>query len=396
MNSLKFSLFIFISFYPLLLSKTIYQCSQNIFLNRHCLHKWVDSFGNTRVDLKKCNPYYYCQILTNSKSITDETEGTCILNYRRKYHGDSCNNNPQCSSNFCKGGHCFGFSYKSLCSPNLFECQNNFVCKKFIEPSSYDNEKTVYRCSNLSQIYERCENDYECDLNLTCTNFFDINTIKDTDKNKILIENKEKLNSENYFEIKNKYFNETKICIERGSLENGVATNEEMACRSGVLLKGEDFLEGKEETFCGSRKEIIEGCNEENFCLVKVDLGILGNKTIKQECVFTTKGNSYCPLDEKENNWKNYLKMFNEYYLIKDVNKKRNISTKGIHIPIHKYTFNNKELMKAFWLYNRWNESLEGDECTENYFFIGNHSNKLKIKNIFNYLILFFGIAILL
>lgn len=335
-------------------NRIIYQCSALSGLNEHCLNRWVDSYGNIRYDLHKCDINQYCQVLT--RKYDDNSIGVCLNNFKWLYHGDKCTNNLECITLSCSNKKCSGFKLGSLCMPNKGQCENNLVCKRKIEPSSYDNHKTVYRCSNLSKIYEECETNLECDIRLVCTFALNINNIT-----------KENINTKKY-------------CIERASLENGIITDEPMACKSGDLVYTEIFP-GYNESLCVSKKKIIQDCNYNNKCIIEVDLGIFGKRNIEQNCLFTVKGNPLCPLYQKENAWNNYLEIFEKYYI--SLNIEKSIKENKTHIPIHKNTFNILYISKAFWLYNEWYYSLESDECINDFFFLNSYSTKLNVSFIF-------------
>ena len=61
---------------------TIYQCSRYSGLPDQCLNKWIDAYGNTRIDLWSCPTYKFCQILSRKED--DNSIGVCTYNYKKK------------------------------------------------------------------------------------------------------------------------------------------------------------------------------------------------------------------------------------------------------------------------------------------------------------------------
>ena len=374
------NLFFFILYYIIkhIKNRDIYQCSRYGGLTDQCLNKWVDPYGNTRIDLWRCPTNKYCQTLIR-KDDNINSIGICTYNYKKLYDRDFCSYNSECSSLYCTGGRCEGIYEGGLCSPGYFQCMNNLVCRKVNEIYPYGEYKEIYKCTNLSQINETCINDNECDLRLVCDN----DNLSDIINN-LTFSNITELNNlsnyisfEEYMSIK---LDNKKKCIQRASLENGLPTENPMSCKSGDTINVEIFPNYSEQ-FCVSKKEIIQDCDEENNCIIKVNLGKFGETEIKQNCVYTVKGNPLCPLEQKETAWKNYLSKFEEYYKLARIEKNR---VSLIHIPVYKNTFNIFEVSQSFWYYTDWLYNIESDTCTKEYFFLKNKSN------IFNFSIFYY------
>lgn len=356
---------------------TIYQCSKYLLTTNQCLNKWVDEFGIIHADLSDCGVNQYCQELTEKEVIEGNSIGVCIKNYKYLYSGDKCNKHFDCASHRCENNICFGFKYGALCEPKKYQCDNNLVCKKSIEKSAFDNNKTVYRCSNLSKINETCENDDECDVNLICGKKLNLNGLRN-------ICSLSNCSHENYLNLRNQYY-KNNICIERNSLENGVISSNEMACKSGILGKYE-ISSGEYETFCVSKLQIIENCVNLK-CKIKANFGIFGDRTIEENCIFTTKGNLLCPLNEKEKAWQNYINEYKKTF----VKENNNIKNSRTHIPKYKSTFDIFGLAELYFKYKEWENLLEADECTYNYFF-GNNNSKTVHFNILMIIYIIFNI----
>ena len=380
---MEFFFFILFSYlYKYIKNSTIYQCSRYLGMKDQCYNKWVDIYGNTRIDLWICPQNKYCQILSRREN--DNSIGVCVYNYRKLYDQDYCSYNSQCASFYCISGKCEGLEEDFLCKPGIFQCKNNLVCKKSLELFAYNEKKELYKCANLSQIDEMCDNSNECDIGLVCSNKSIIDMINNLTFNNIS-ELKEKIKYDDYISNKKDKY---KACIEKASLENGIPTEDSMACKSGDTINIE-IAQNFSENVCASKKEIIKNCDENNICIIKVNLGKLGDFEIKQNCIFSVRGNPFCPLNQKEMAWKKYLEIYDEYYLKEEVETKRETR---IHIPAYKNTFNNLEVSEAYWRYSEWMYSIEADICTKEFFFLKNKVNKIKFSFLYiliQYLLLY-------
>lgn len=356
-------------------SSIIYQCSRYQGIDGQCMNKWIDQYGNTRIDLWICPKDYFCQILSNDEY--DQSIGVCAHNYKKLLDQDECTVNSQCASLHCDEEICSGFWEGQACHPGSFQCKNNLVCRKGYILYPYREYKEIYRCANLSNISESCNNDYECEIKLVCSN----KNISDYFEEKNIFELKNETNLEEYINIKKK---SSKKCINRASLENGYPTDNPMACKSGDVINYEIFS-NYTETLCASKLRIINDCNESNFCTIEVNLGNYGNITMEQSCIYTTRGNPLCPLKEKEKAWNKYLSSYDE--LLESTmffeEKRKTI----IHIPKQKNDLGNNELSEAFFGYNKWEYVVDSDICTKTFFFPVNYLYNLNfsIINIFLY-----------
>ena len=355
-----FAILLFSYLYQFTKNRIIYQCARNSGRYDQCLNKWIDPYGNIRIDLWKCPRNKICQII--SRKEVDSSIGVCSYNYKKLYHYDSCSYHTECSSLTCSDGKCTGLVENDVCNPGSFQCENNLACKKRREFYPYQEVRDIYRCSKLSQLNETCDTDNECDIRLVCVNYDIIDRIKKLEISNIT-ELKNEINFEKYFLLKN---NSYKKCIERASLDNGLPTENPMACQSGDTINIEIFP-NYNETLCVSKKEIIEDCNEENTCVIRINLGKFGDIEIKQNCVFTVRGNPICPLDQKEIAWKQYLELYEKYFRAANVKTNRQ---KNIHIPAYRNTFNILELSQAYWNYRDWIYDIDSDACTKAYFFL--------------------------
>ena len=357
----------------------IYQCARYRQMGNQCLNQWVDAYGNIKVDLWNCGHNQYCYLMPK-KYDEENLIGVCANNKKMLYDGDECSFDSECASFNCSDSKCAGFPINEYCNPNQFQCENNLVCKKDNEIMPYGEIKTVYKCKRISQMDEACENDNECDINLLCGHK-SIYTFKE-------LINKNKLN--NIFELINKTINyddyillkennKKKICIERASLENGLPTPDPQFCKSGDAMEMEIFP-NYTESICVSKKEIIKDCNENNTCTIKVNLGKLNNMEVDQECMFSAKGNPFCPLAQREQSWKKYLANYQYFYEYLQSNETQ---FKNLHIPVYKNTFNNYYVSKSFWYYQKWNYIVEGDSCTKQYIFLQNEGIPVKYSLYF-------------
>ena len=385
---MKIYLFIlFCYFYEFIKSVKIYQCGRYYNAPNQCLNQWVDTYGNVRVDLWKCPINMYCNLIPK-KYDEENYFGICTYNYKKLYDGDKCSINSQCSSLNCNNSKCIGFSIGEFCSPNYFQCANNLVCRASEEILPYGDIKKVYKCNNLSKVNETCENNNECDIKLICANssIYDIYDLITSYNISNINGIKDIINFENYTLIKK---NSTKICIERAILANGFPTSDPMICKSGDAIDIEIYP-NYNESICASKKKIIKNCGENNTCIIKADLGYLNNTEILQDCIISVRGNPFCPLDQKELAWNNYLSKYNDFYIANDVENKRN---EEYHFPVYKDTFDNLNVSQSYWYYKEWQYIFEADSCTKDYFFLINKSEILKCY--FCYLIIIYFILLL-
>lgn len=332
-------------------SVTIYQCSNSEFLSDQCMFNWTDKNGNTHISFKKCPDDKICQ------PIKDYSMGFCVSNFKFAYPGEECKRASQCSSKICQET-CKGLDFKEYCIPKKKVCDFNLSCRKKFDE---DEQRIVYRCLNLSDINEDCEENDDCELNLVCAWNKDIG--KDIKVSKIE-------DIKNYITM-NEYLNITKnkTCINRASLKNGIISNEPMACESGDLIHVE-LYQGIKEYFCASKIKIVKDCDFNYKCTVEADVGYFGKIHLEEECVSSNLGNLVCPLNQKENAWKIYLEKYEEIFKKNKINKKR--EKEEIHIPYNKDTLKSPELSEYFWEYYDWIHNLDADECTKQYFFVNN------------------------
>ena len=344
---------------------TIYQCARYISMPNQCLNQWVDTFGNVKVDLWKCPTNMYCHLLPKNYD-EDNYIGVCAYNYKKLYDGDICSMDSQCSSFNCTNSKCSGFGIGEYCQPDSFQCANNLTCRSTKEILPYGETKQVFKCDKLSGINETCEKNSDCDVNLVCGNYYIynmINMIKSFGISNIR-EINNTISLDNYIIAK---YNNTKVCFERAFLDNGFPSSNSMICKSGDSINAEIFPNFT-ESICISKKEIIRDCNENNTCVIKANIGN-SDVEIEQDCIISVRGNSICPLNQKELAWRDYLKTFTNYYDSIEMRMKKDEEK---HFPVHKDTLNNYFVSLSFWLYKDWQYNIEADSCTKDYFFLIN------------------------
>ena len=362
----------------------MYQCARYANIPDQCMFKHVDRQGDIKIDLWKCPTNKYCHILQR-KYDEENTIGVCAYNYKKLYDGDACTQDSECASSVCTKYKCAGFSIGEFCRQNFFQCQNNLVCKNEKEILPYGEIKDVYRCNKLSQLNEKCDNSNECDINLVCVNSSIYNIINLINSRNIsnALEIKNIINLAGYLLLKK---DDNKICMKRAELDNGFPTSEPMACKSGDSMYIEIFPNYK-ESICVSKKEIIKNCNNTNTCVIKAKIGNFSEIEIAQDCMVSMIGNPFCPLNEKEDAWKRYLKIYEDYYSSKNIENKR----EEVHIPVYKDTFNDYDVSKAYWNYIEWQYNIEADSCTKDFFFLNNKSKFINLSLLYllhTYLIL--------
>ena len=365
-------------------SKVIYHCAADIGMPDQCMSKWVDFYNNVIYDLWQCPTNKYCQVLERNYG-ENNSIGVCMYNYKRLYSGDECKKDSECASLKCENNECIGIKEGEYCTPKLFQCEDNLACKKGKEILPYGELKEIFKCYKVSKVNETCEDSDECDVNLECTS--DISYIVINLMNKYEIDDitklKDKINLEEYISSIN---NSQKICINRASLENGIPTSEPMICKSGDLMEIELFP-NYNQSICVSKIEIIKDCDKSNACEISINIGKNKKTNIYQECMLSSLGNPFCPFNQKEIAWKNYLEKHNNFY---KTNSGKTLYKKQFHFPVYKDTFNELEISQAFWNYKLWNHYIEADSCARDFFFLKNSYNKIKYNyKYLGYLILY-------
>ena len=372
----KFLYFLFLYLFNYIKNATMYHCARYSSMQDQCMFKYVDRQGNIKIDLWKCPTNKYCHILQR-KYDEDSSIGVCVYNYKKLYDGDSCTHDSECASSNCTKYKCSGFSIGEFCRQNFFQCKNDLVCKNEKEILPYGEKKDVYKCRKLGQLNETCDNNNECDINLVCANssIYEIMNFINNNNISNVLEIKNKINFNDYILFKKNF---TKICMKRAELDNGFPTSEPMVCKSGDSMDIEIFHNYK-ESICVSKKQIIKNCNKNNTCMIKVNLGNFSEIEATQDCMISMIGNSFCPLNEKENAWKRYLNIYNYYYLSKNVEERR----ETVHIPVYKDTFNDYDVSKAFWNYVEWQYNIEADSCTKDFFFLNNKNKFINLSLLY-------------
>ena len=361
-------------------SKIIYQCARYGSMPDQCLNKWVDLYNNIYIDLWTCPLNKYCHVLEKNVD-RENTIGVCLYNYKKLYDNDECTKDSECASLNCENNICVGFDEGDFCSPNLFQCKDNLACKRSKEIQPYGEEKDIFTCQKVSQINETCENNNECDVKLVCVEakIYDIINLMHRYNIDDITKLNQNISFDEYLSFKN---NTQKICINRASLENGLPSSEPMACISGDTIDIELFP-NYNESICVSRTEITKECDITNTCMININLGKYNKTNITQECMLSSMGNPFCPFDQRETAWKNYLEIFEKYARLNGTSK---IFNKIIfHFPVYKDTLNIFEISEAFWSYKLWNQYIEADYCAKQYFFLKN--SHYKIKYNYKYLI---------
>ena len=361
----------------------IYQCGRYRRMPNQCLNQWVDTYGNVKVDLWKCPMNFYCHVIPK-KYDEENFNGVCAYNYKKLYDGDTCSMDSECSSLNCTNSKCVGFSIGEFCRPNFFQCANNLTCKIDKEILPYGEIKQVYKCNKLSQANETCDNSNECDIKLICGNYSIYNIINLINSNNIsnISEISNKIDFENYISTKN---NNTKICIERATLDNGLPTSDPMLCKSGDSIDIEIFP-NYTESICASKKEVIKDCDDNNTCIIKANLGKFNETEYEQNCLYSTRGNLFCPLNQKEQAWNEYLENYQNFYETELI---INQKIEEMHFPVYKDTFNNFLISQYFWKYKEWQYNIEADSCTKEFFFLINKGEIIKYYYLFNLIITF-------
>ena len=380
----NFLIFIFPYLFYFINSRIMYHCANYGRMPDQCMNKWVDIYNNIMIDLWRCPMNKYCQVLEKNPG-EENTIGVCMYNHKKLYDGDECIKDAQCSSLNCVEHKCIGFQEGEYCTPDLYQCANDLVCKKIVEILPYGEKRDVYKCEKLKKINETCDNNDDCDAQLICVNSSIYNIINMLNQNNIddITKLNDTITLEEYLSYKN---NSQKICINRSSIENGLPSSDPMACKSGDSMLIELFP-NYTETICVSKINITKKCDQTYTCMIEINLGKYNKTNIAQECIYSAIGNPFCPLNQKEKAWNKYLSIY-ESYLAKNINNGN--PEKIYHFPVYKDTLNEFEVSQAFWSYQLWNRFIEADICTRDFFFLKSGDNKINYNyKYFGYIILF-------
>ena len=203
-------------------------------------------------------------IFYNKKPLKAKCENYIIKKNIIRYPGEDCEENTDCSSNKCENKICSGIKLNNKCN-STDQCLKGLFC------SSKTN-----RCEYQRNIFESCDNSFDCQNNLLCYNGlcqdvlykFDIGTkIKDD------------------------------------------SVSAEFYCKYGFAING----------ICAKNKYLDQSkiedkfikCNSNSDCKYRIypeNLGIIEKNC---ECGYNSNGDSYCPLDIDSNEigWENYYKI---------------------------------------------------------------------------------------
>ena len=156
-------LFIFILYLFESISITVYQCSNMQFSSEQCMLNYTDKNGDTHILLKICPENKICQ------PSRDYSMGFCIFNVKELPPMSKCYYHSQCSTRSCSD-ICSGYYENQYCNPQKMECNNGLSCRKIFE-----RNKFVYKCLNVSELNEECNNNDDCGFNLVCGYNININ-----------------------------------------------------------------------------------------------------------------------------------------------------------------------------------------------------------------------------
>lgn len=201
----------------------------------------------------------------------------CVKKFTELFFGSRCNYNEECLSNKCE---------KNVCSSNTKNCYDYYDC----EPGYYCNQEDN-TCKKMGQKDENCTH-----LN------FDDDDFLTTDEDKIF-------GTCSYGLVCN-----NNKCVEIGSLEDGVKSDNKYACKNFVVYNDE----------CTSL--VAKEMDEDGYCYYSPE----NNQTItlNYECPYTLSDGKYINYGKKIiENWNNfvnkYKKVLNSIDQTKFIRKKK-------------------------------------------------------------------------
>lgn len=236
----------------ILLLSILVVCSSK---NYECLNSTL--VKNTQICSYTLNDVTYvrpCSI-GDSCSQKDGNIKYCQTNNIKKYEGVSCSINEECLSDNCVEGKCVAKVYEAYCT-NSYQCARDSHC--------------LIKCYPYPKLNETCSS--VCELGFHCV------------KESTL----------------------TSKCMEMYTLSVGQSTLDDSLCFSNTARDGVCY-----DTRPKSREE-FKSCESDNDCimeLINADGAVVGEKV--GECKKTYLEEKYCYPSSTSEEWKNYVRVFN-------------------------------------------------------------------------------------
>ena len=307
-------------------SRIVYMCHDDPFKDEQCMK--VEKLGsNTFYWVRKCKGSQICVRLPYYGGII----GGCSIKVRSHYDGESCANNNKCTSGVCDGTKCKGKTSGQRCEIGLGQCKKGLLCRK----------------SSSSDAYSRCLAPIENGVD--CTGTSESVTSSTSDDNTYWL-----MNDKTYF---NPAYNPCKLgyvcsgsssaqtCVKIGSVSNGNAATNPLACSSGYITIG--------GTTCAAPST--------------------DTYTTAMYVTYTAESN----ITTHFNEWKNEM-------------ESNGMKDEDAIYEAYRYTRKKKKINELWFRYTHSGFVQDADECAYDYMWKSSNTNTLKFSlMIFAFILLF-------
>ena len=297
-------------------------CHDDPFKDEQCMK--VETLGkNTFYWVRKCKGAKVCVTLPYYDSMTI---GACSIKVRSHYDGEACANGNKCTSGICDGTKCKGLNPGIKCEVGLGQCQKGYLCRS--TATSTGTATGIYKCQEPLSSGDKCE---------------DFSYSKLTANNSPFM-----INHPSYFDPANnpcglEYVcssadtETTKKCVKIGSVGDGKAASNPLACQHGYL-------------------------DNSNICRSSPSSNNIGLQT-SRGATFTLLSNITKNFDTWKDEW-----------------EKKDIKEEDAIYEAYRYTKNKKKINEAFFKYTHASFVGDADECALDYMWKQNSSNSLKFS----------------
>lgn len=305
----------FISLLSFSIQKEV-KCADDLKIKNVCYLQDIEADGKEVEYVKACSKGKQCaQPLMKYESYdgdfeTDYDDRVCVKIVKYKFDGDKCTATGECMRGFCKDGKCQDVKDGSTCEDDA-DCSGLSYCNNHI-------------CTKLGAEGDSCSRKGSCQLGLACGN---------------------------------------NVCVKRFSLDDGTTTIESEAC------KGTESgpINNTNPNVCFSHTVSDETCSKRNSsdeytCVYQKNYG--GNNQKQPDyykCDQTAKGKWMCPLLETSDEFKNYVKKYDEKLKDMDDEDKAKVQ--------NRWNLDNRDVNEAYaeyWYYVMMQDT--DDDCIKDYY----------------------------
>ena len=306
----------FISLLSFSIQKEV-KCADDLKIKNVCYLQDIEADGKEVEYVKACSKGKQCaQPLMDYTSYNDfeidYDDRVCVKIVKYKFDGDKCTATGECMRGFCKDGKCQDVKDGGVCKNNA-DCSGLSYCSNGI-------------CKKLGAEGDSCSEAGSCQLGLACGN---------------------------------------NVCVKRFSLNDGDTTIESEACKGTESERIN--INNTYTKVCFSHTVNDETCSIRNdsegyTCVYNKNYGGKTQKgTQNYECDQTAKGKWMCPLLETSDEFKNYVKKYDEKLKDMDDEDKAKVQ--------NRWNLDNRDVNKAYaeyWYYVMMQDT--DDDCIKDYY----------------------------